>query len=122
MKDPAAGMHFRFRHPYSQHIFKEMTLAAGSRLGPYEILAPIGSAGMGEVWDTGHSSGPRCGDQKPGRVDSDAICLFQAYKPMNSTGEQHMTPLDEKMKEIFAKQGIGDGQLNTQAHGAGSAS
>ena len=24
-----------------------MTLAAGSRLGPYEILAPIGAGGMG---------------------------------------------------------------------------
>ncbi len=26
-----------------------MTLAAGTRLGPYEILAPIGAGGMGEV-------------------------------------------------------------------------
>jgi eukaryotic-like serine/threonine-protein kinase len=27
-----------------------MTLAAGSRLGPYEILAPIGEGGMGVVF------------------------------------------------------------------------
>src|SRR5690242_1768210 len=27
-----------------------MSLAAGSRLGPYEILAPVGAGGMGEVY------------------------------------------------------------------------
>ncbi len=27
-----------------------MALAAGTRLGPYEIVAPIGAGGMGEVY------------------------------------------------------------------------
>jgi hypothetical protein len=42
-----------------------MTLPSGTRLGPYEILAPIGAGGMGEV---GLETGPRCRDQGVARV------------------------------------------------------
>ena len=41
-----------------------MTLVAGTRLGPYEVTAPIGAGGMGEVYrarDTKTESGCRAG-------------------------------------------------------------
>src|SRR5437868_2683911 len=43
-----AGYAWReFSHIIRHH---SVTLAAGTRVGPYEVIAPIGSGGMGEVF------------------------------------------------------------------------
>ena len=58
-----------------------MTLASGTKLGPYEILAPLGAGGMGEVYRAHH---PRLGREVaikvlPERVaaDPEALARFE---------------------------------------------
>src|SRR6266581_2174996 len=46
-----------------------MTLSAGTRLGPYEILAPIGAGGMGEVY--------RARDTRLDRIVAVKLCAEQ---------------------------------------------
>ena len=58
-----------------------MTLSAGTRLGPYEILSPIGAGGMGEVY---RAKDPRLGREVAIKVlpatfsqDSDRLHRFE---------------------------------------------
>jgi hypothetical protein len=43
-----------------------MLLTPGTRLGPYEILAPIDAGGMGEVWEARDTWRTRVGQDRDG--------------------------------------------------------
>ena len=58
-----------------------MTLAAGVRLGPYEIVAPIGAGGMGEVFRGRDTRLGRDGrDQDPSRRLRVRSCSSAAFR------------------------------------------
>ena len=65
-----------------------MTLAAGSKLGPYKIIALIGSGGMGEVY--------RAKDTRLGRT--------VAIKVLN---KEHMQRFEREARAIAALESLG---------------
>jgi serine/threonine protein kinase len=82
-----------------------MPLSPGERLGPYEILEPIGAAGMGEVYKardtrlerpvstlTAVDSAGEVG--QAGRVESDAIARYPRWSDIrNLAGFEQRLPV-----------------------------
>src|SRR5262244_2943855 len=65
-----------------------MSLSAGSRLGPYEILAPLGAGGMGEVYK---AKDPRLGREVaikvlPSSISTDADRLRRFEQEARAAG------------------------------------
>jgi hypothetical protein len=55
-----------------------MTLATGMKLGPYEIVAPLGAGGMGPVLRARHT---RLDRRDPGKGDEAALVRRGVFFP-----------------------------------------
>jgi len=58
-----------------------MPLSVGTRLGPYEILAPIGTGGMGEVY---RARDPRMGREVAIKYPRSASAIGSSVRFMQS--------------------------------------
>jgi hypothetical protein len=64
---------FRELTGFCVKIVPTVTLAAGANLGPYEIVAPIGAGGMGEVY---RARDPRMGREVAIKIATSRRCIF----------------------------------------------
>src|SRR5205807_1091385 len=94
-----------------------MQLSPGNKLGPYEILAPIGKGGMGEVWK---ARDPRVGRDVAIKVSSAqfgerfAWGLAQALQPDDATVTMALTGKNEIVGTLYY---MSPEQLQSQADG-----
>ncbi|MGH9366099.1 MAG: type II toxin-antitoxin system VapB family antitoxin [Thermoanaerobaculia bacterium] len=71
-----------------------MTLAAGSKLGPYEILSPLGAGGMGKVYTHTHHEV----DMRTNIVLDDAL-VAEAFR--HSAAKTKKGLVDEALRELI---------------------
>ncbi len=89
--DPRGGRGASRRHPELGRGGEEdaMTLASGTRLGPYEILSPIGAGGMGEVY---RGAGPAAQPRRSSAVSPPSprgIHYTSILEPWRKSGHHH---------------------------------
>ena len=70
-----------------------MTIEAGARLGPYEILSPVGAGGMGEVYRRLRLRGDLpCGHRAAARPDADSTAALVSALRSGSRGANLLPP------------------------------
>src|ERR1700676_1893729 len=77
-----------------------MSLAPGTKLGPYEIGAPLGAGGMGEVYRARDTRLDRTVANKifPAQLSSDPLCkqrFDREAKPISSVNHPHICVLHD---------------------------
>ena len=74
-----------------------MSLAVGTRLGPYEIVSPLGAGGMGEVYRARDTRLKRDVAIKvlpePLATDADRVARFQREAELLATTHQHIAAI-----------------------------
>jgi len=85
-----------------------MPLSAGTRLGPYEILAPIGAGGMGEVY--------RARD-----IKLDRQVAIKILPDAVAQDPDRMARFEREAKALASLKSFRDGHVRRSKHFSGSA-